>query len=106
MIFIIKGFQTIVFIFIIISSTFRLICPSAFFRCLLISGTFTELQTTSFIESMGVACSDSVSHNRVQVLSIPVLLLTSNSGVLTNVEYLIIQRSNRTVQSLTKDYFY
>ena len=29
----------------------------------------------SFIESTGVACSDSVSHNRVQVLSIPVLLL-------------------------------
>ena len=29
----------------------------------------------SFIESMRVAYSDSVSHNRVQVLSIPVLLL-------------------------------
>ena len=40
-----------------------------------ISGTFTELRTTSFIESTGIACSDSVSHNRVQVLSIPVLLL-------------------------------
>ena len=39
------------------------------------SGTFTELRTTSFIESTGVVCSDSVSHNRVQVLSIPVLLL-------------------------------
>ena len=37
-------------------------------------GTFTELWTTSFIESMGVACSDSISYNRVQVLSIPVLL--------------------------------
>ena len=35
----------------------------------------TELRTTSFIESTGVACSDSVSHNRVQVLSKPVLLL-------------------------------
>ena len=35
--------------------------------------TFTELQTTSFIETRGgVACSDSVSHNRVQALSIPV----------------------------------
>ena len=31
-----------------------------------------ELRTTSFIESTGVACSDSVSHNRVQVLRIPV----------------------------------
>ena len=29
----------------------------------------------SFIETTGVACSDSVSHNRVQVLSIPVLFL-------------------------------
>ena len=34
-------------------------------------GTFTELWTMSFIESMGVASSDSISHNRVQVLSIP-----------------------------------
>ena len=76
MILIIKGFRTIVFIFIVISTTFRPICPSAFFRCWSNSGTFTELQTTSFIESTGVACSDSVSHNRVQVLSIPVLLLT------------------------------
>ena len=47
--------------------------PLAFFRCLSNSGTFTELWTASFIESTGVACSDSVSHN--WVLSIPVLLL-------------------------------
>ena len=71
--FIIKGFRTTLFIFIIISTTFRLIYLPAFFRCLSNSGTFTELQTTSFIESIGVACSDSISHNRVQVLSIPVL---------------------------------
>ena len=32
--FIIKGFRTIVFIFSVISTTFRLICPPAFFRCL------------------------------------------------------------------------
>ena len=63
--FIIKGFQTIVLIFIVIS-TFRLICPLAFFRCLSNSGTFTELRTTSFIETTGVTCSDSVSHNQVQ----------------------------------------
>ena len=73
-IFIIKGFQTIVFLFIVISTTFQPICPPAFFMCLSNLGTFTELQTTSFIESMGVIGSDSVSHNRVQVLSIPVLL--------------------------------
>ena len=34
MIFIIKGFWTIVFIFIFISTMFQLICPLAFFRCL------------------------------------------------------------------------
>ena len=73
--FIIKGFQTIVFIFIVISTMFRPIRPPAFFRCLSNSGTFMELWTTSFIESSGVACSDSVSHNQVQALSIPVLLL-------------------------------
>ena len=71
-IFIIKVFRTIVFIFIVISTTFRPICPPAFFRCLSNSGTFTELRTTSFIETTGVACSDSVCYNRVQVLSIPV----------------------------------
>ena len=71
-IFIIKVFRTIVFIFIVISTTFRPICPPGFFRCLSNSGTFTELRTTSFIETTGVACSDSVCHDRVQVLSIPV----------------------------------
>ena len=73
MIFIIKGFRTSVFI--IISITFRPICPPAFFRYLSNLGTYTELQTVSFTESTGPACSDSVNHNRVQVLSIPVLLL-------------------------------
>ena len=67
MIFIIKGFQTIIFIFNV--------SADMSFRCLWNSGTYTELWTTSFIESTGVACSDSVSHNRLQVLSIPVLLL-------------------------------
>ena len=59
---IIKGFQTIVFIFIVISTTFQPICPLALLRFLSNSGTFTELRTASFIESTGVACSDSVSH--------------------------------------------
>ena len=52
-IFIIKVFRTIVFIFIVISTTFRPICPPAFFRCLSNSGTFMELRTTSFIETTG-----------------------------------------------------
>ena len=70
-----RVFQTIVFIFIIISTRFRLISPPTFLRYLSNSGNFSELRTTSFIESTGVTCSDSVSHNRVQGLSIPVLLL-------------------------------
>ena len=48
------------------------------------SGTYTELRTTFFIESMGVACFDSVNHNRVQVLRIPVLLLASSQDLTSN----------------------
>ena len=72
MIFFIK---IIVFNFIVISTTFRPICPPSFFRCLSNSVSYTKLRTTSFIESTGAACSDSVCHNRLQVLSIPVFLL-------------------------------
>ena len=36
---------------------------------------------------MGVTCSDSISHNRVQVLSIPVLLLAYN---LLNIPVLLL----------------
>ena len=89
MIFIIKGFRTIVFIFIVISTTFRPICPPAFFRCQSNSGTDSELQTKSFIESTGVTCSDSVSHNRLQVLNIPVLLLASSQDWTCNLQMII-----------------
>ena len=61
----------------------------AFFRCLSNSGTFTELRTTSFIESTGVACSDYVSHNRVQVLSIPVLLLACSQDWTNNLQMIV-----------------
>ena len=80
-IFIIKVFRTIVFIFIVISTTFRPICPPTFFRYLSNSGTFMELRTTSFIETTGVNCSNSVCHNRVQVLSIPVYYSREGSRV-------------------------
>ena len=53
MIFIIKGFRTIVFVFIVISTAFQPICPPAFFRFLLNSGTYMELRTTPFIDSTG-----------------------------------------------------
>ena len=86
-IFIITGFQTIVIIFI--STTFRPISPPAFLRCLSNSGTFTELWTTFFIESSGVTCSDSVSHNWVQVLSIPVLLLACSQDWTSNLQIIV-----------------
>ena len=88
-IFIMKGFQTIVFIFIVISTTFRPICLPAFFRCLSNLGTFTEIQTMSFIESTGVVCSDSISQIRVQVLSIPVLCLASSEDWTCNLQMLV-----------------
>ena len=53
-IFIIKGFRTILFIFIVISTTFRLICPLAFFRCLSNSGTFTELRLCPLLNPRGL----------------------------------------------------
>ena len=61
-------------------------------------GTYTELRTTSFIESTGVACSDSVSHNRVQVLSIPVLLPLA---VRLQVQTLLLA-SNRILNTCTR----
>ena len=59
----IKDFQTIVFIFFVISTMFQPLCPMDFFRCLSNLGTYMELRTISFIKSMGVACSDFVDHN-------------------------------------------
>ena len=56
--FIIKGFWTIVFI--VIPTTFRVICPLALSN----SGTYTDRGTTSFTESIGVANSSSLNHNR------------------------------------------
>ena len=47
------SFWTIVFIFIVISTTFRPICPLALFRYLSNSGTFKELRTTFFTEYRG-----------------------------------------------------
>ena len=47
---IIQGFQTLVLIFIIIFTTFWLICPAAFFRYFLSNSVAsTEVQTMSFI---------------------------------------------------------
>ena len=87
--FIIKGFRTIVFIFIVISTTFRPVCPPAFFRCLSNSGTCTELRSTSFIESTGDACFESVSHNRVQVLSISILLFACIQDWTCNLQMIV-----------------
>ena len=53
------------------------------------TGTFKELRTTSFIKSTGVACSDYVSHNRVQVLSIPVLLPACSQDWTCNLQMIV-----------------
>ena len=51
---IIQGFWTILFIFIAVFTTLQLMCPLAFFRCFLSNlRVYTELRTTSFIQSMG-----------------------------------------------------
>ena len=85
MIFIIKVFRTIVFIFIIISTTF--------FKSSSNSRTYTELWTTSFIESTGVASSDSVNHNRVHMLKIPVLLLAYCQDWTSNLQMIVSQEA-------------
>ena len=94
--FIIKGFQTIIFIFIVISTTFRPICPQAFFQCLSNSGTYTELRATSFIESTGVDCSDSASQNRVQELNIPVLLVVCSQDWTCNPQMIVFLEAEGT----------
>ena len=71
-------------------SSSSLLFPQRFGRyvhrtCLSNSGTFTELRTTSFIESAGVACSD----YRVQVLSIPVLLLACSQDWTCNLQMIV-----------------
>ena len=38
---------------------------------------------------MGAASSDSVSHNRVQVLSIPVLLLVCSQDLTSNLQMIV-----------------
>ena len=43
----------------------------------------------SFIESTGVTCSDSVSHNQVQELSIPVLLLACSQDWTFNLQMIV-----------------
>ena len=86
MIFIIKSFQIIVFIFIVISTTFRAVCPPAFFRCLSNSETYTKLRTTSFIESTGVACSDSSRTHSITVIGVGSLCVLLESEQATPVD--------------------
>ena len=54
MIFIIQGFQTIIFIFIVIFSMFCLKCIPAFFRCLSNFEAYTDLQTCSLFNPCGL----------------------------------------------------
>ena len=48
----------------------QLICPSDFFRCFILNlGTYTEPQIEPFIQPTVVNCSNSINHDRVQLLS-------------------------------------
>ena len=53
-------------------------------------------RTTSFNETMGVACSDFVSYNQVQVLSILVLLLASSEDWTCNIQKIVSLEAQRT----------
>ena len=52
-------------------------------------GNLYRTSNYSFIESTGVACSDSISHNQVQVLSIPVLLLACSQDWTYNFQMIV-----------------
>ena len=45
--------------------------------------------TSNFIKSTGATCSDSVNHKRVQVFSIPVLLLGCSQGRTCNLQLIV-----------------
>ena len=66
-----------------------------------------ELRTMSFIETTEVACSDFISHNRVQVLSIPVLLLTCSEDWTCNLQMIVsleAQKENLNMSTGKKSY--
>ena len=78
MIFIIKGFRIIVLT----------LFPQRFGRYVLWPPSGVCL-TTSYIESTGVTCFDSVSHNRVLMLSIPVLLFACSQDWTRKLEMIV-----------------
>ena len=68
--FIFLNIQTIDIPFIVIITFFQSISLSAFFRCFMPnSSVHTEFQTEPLFLTTGVDCSNSVNHDRVQVLS-------------------------------------
>ena len=52
-------------------------------------------RTSNFTKSTGVACSDFVSHNQVQVLSIPVLLLACSQDWNCNLQMILRSLGNQ-----------
>ena len=57
--------------------------------------------TSNFIGTTGVVCSDSVSHNRVQVLSIPVLLLACSEDWTCNLQMIVSLEAQGTPTTVT-----
>ena len=97
LLFIIKGLRTIVFIFIVISTTFRLTCPPAFFRCSSNREPSQNFELRPLLNPQWITCSDSVGHNRVQVLSIPVLLLVGSQDWNCNLQMIVSLEALGTV---------
>ena len=90
MIFIIKGFQTIVFIFIAISHNISTYMSS---DLLPVFVEHRNLHETSnyvlLLNSRVAACSDSVNHNRVQELRITVLFTHLQSGLNLDLQMIV-----------------
>ena len=61
----------------------------------------------SFTESTGAACSESVSHNQVHVLSIPVLLLDCSQDWIWNLQLIVSLEGydNRYVMYSARQYW-
>ncbi len=86
-------------------TTFRLICPTVFFRCLSNLGTFTELRTTSFIYSTEVARFDSVSHNR-RMVTFLFFLLFPMDRVCSCISFLLVSCSINYFYFTRYEFFY
>ena len=97
---VIKGFRIIFFIFfffIIISRNVSSDMSSGLLQVFVKLGEPTRnFELRPFIESTGVTWSDSVNHNRVQVLRIPVFLLACGRDWICNLQLIVSLEAKET----------